>query len=247
MFCINKDKHSEWACKYEKICGIFIDKHELFNHLNTKVRVYEKSLTTMSIFNRTYTTTEENSIRDYMIEENISLEWLDLFFDILLRIPLDKNAAKQDMIAECRLYYKNNSLELKKIDEFEMDYSPETVIRWYTRDSFVYRLVNKALRTLNIDIIYKFRFFIIDLYQELKQRHSDYLSTINLNNNMIRTVYRSQHMGLNEIEKIQTSIGSLICPNSFFSTTEDFLLAKTFVAGSCSSECVLFQIDIPDS
>ncbi len=69
----------------------------------------------MSIFNRTHTTTEENSIRDYMIEENISLEWLDLFFDILLRIPLDKNAAKQDMIAERRLYYKNNSLELKKI------------------------------------------------------------------------------------------------------------------------------------
>ncbi|CAF2524499.1 unnamed protein product [Rotaria sp. Silwood2] len=76
------------------------------------------------------------------------------------------------MIAECRLYYKNNPLELKKIDEFENNYSPETVIN---------------------------------------------------------------------------CVGNLVCPNSFFSTTEDLLLAQLFVAGSCNSECVLFRIDISDS
>jgi tetratricopeptide (TPR) repeat protein len=249
VFCIDKEKHLEWTYKYEKICGIFTDKYELFHHLSTKVRAYEKSLMDISIFSRTCPTTEENSIRDYFIEENISLMWLQLFFDILLRMPLDKNVAKQDMIAECRLYYKNNSVELKRIDEFEIDYCPETVIHWYTRDSFVYRLLNKALRTLNIDIIFKFRFLIIDLYQQLKQRHIDYiesLPTINPNK-IIHTVYRSQHLGINELEKLKAGVGSLICPNSFFSTTESFLMAKAFVAGGRGSECVLFQIDIPDS
>ena len=249
VFCMNREEHSQWTCQYEKISGIFIDKYEMFHHLTTKVRIYEKSLTTMSIFNRTQMISEENSTRDYMIDDNITLAWLELFIDILLRLPLDRNAAKQDMIAECRLYYKNNALEMKKIDEFESDYSPETSIHWYTRDSFVYRLVNKALRTFNVDIIFKFRFLIIDLYQQLKQRHLNYIESIPTIDpkKIIHTVYRSQHMSVNEIEKLRTSIGELICPNSFFSTTEDYMLSRSFVAGSDSTECVLFQIDIPDS
>ncbi|CAF3425281.1 unnamed protein product [Rotaria sp. Silwood2] len=249
VFCMNKEKHSEWTYKYEKICGIFIDKYELFHNLTAKVRIYEKSLLTISIFNRSYTTGEEHSIRDYTIEENVNLMWLEAFINILLDVPLDKNVAKQDMIAECRLYYTNNPAELKKIDEFENNYCPETVINWYTRDSFVYRLVNKALRMLNIDIIFKFRFLIIDLYQQLKQCHIDYmksLSTIDPNK-VIHTVYRCQHIGTHELEKLKASIGNMICPNSFFSTTEDCLMAQSFVAGSSSSECVIFQIDIPDS
>ncbi|CAF1345482.1 unnamed protein product [Adineta steineri] len=249
VFCINKEKHSEWTCKYEKICGIFIDKNELFHHLSATVRAYEKSLTTISIFNKTCTATEEKSARDYIIEENISLMWLQSFIDILLHLPIDKNIAKQDMIAECRLYYQNNAVQLKEIDEFENNYCSDTVIYWYTRDSFVYRIVNKALRTLNIDIIFKFRFLIIDLYQQLKQHHADYirsLSTINPKK-IIRRVYRSQRMGFNEIEKLQASVNNLICPNSFFSTTENYLMSTAFVAGGCGSECVLFRIDIPDS
>ncbi|CAF1225968.1 unnamed protein product [Rotaria sp. Silwood1] len=111
VFCMNKEKHLEWTYKYEKICDIFTDKYELFHNSTAKVRSYEKSLLTMSIFHRTYITTEENSIRDYIIGENISLMWFQSFFDILLRIPLDNNLAKQDMIAECRLYYKNNPLK----------------------------------------------------------------------------------------------------------------------------------------
>ncbi|CAF3532636.1 unnamed protein product [Rotaria socialis] len=249
VFCMNKEKHSNWSCKYEKICGVFSDKYELFQNLTLQVRTYEKSLLAMSIFNRTRTATVESSTRDYIIEEDIGLMWLLMFFNILLHIPLDKNVAKQDMIAECRLYYNNNPAELKKIDEFENDYSPEMAIKWYTRDSFVYRLVNKALRTLNIDIIFKFRFLIIDLHQQLKQYHTNYIQSVSIMNpkRVMHKVYRSQHMGISKLEKLKTSVGNLICSNSFFSTTDDCLIAQAFVAGSCSSELILFEIEIPDS
>ena len=39
-------------------------------------------------------------------------------------------------------------------------YSSETAIWWYTRDSFIYRILNKALRTQNIQILISFRFLI---------------------------------------------------------------------------------------
>lgn len=250
IFCINKDKYdAELADKYDKISGIFVDKDKLFQHLTSTVRTYEKNLMTMSLFDRILDTTEEQSIRHYMIENDINLEWLEAFFDILLHLPIDANLAKQDMIAECRLYYSNNLRELQRIDEFEKTYSFETVLHWYTRDSFVYRLVNKALRTLNVDIIFKFRFLIIDIYQQLKQRHTDYIKSLSTSNpaKIIRRVYRSQFMRIKEIEKLHTCIGQLICPNTFFSTSETFLLAQGFIAGGSSFECVTFQIDIPES
>ncbi|CAF1643030.1 unnamed protein product [Didymodactylos carnosus] len=43
------------------------------------------------------------------------------------------------------------------------------------RDTFVYHLLNRALRQLNLNGIFKFRFFITDLYEQLKQEYERYL------------------------------------------------------------------------
>ncbi|CAF1519255.1 unnamed protein product [Adineta ricciae] len=51
------------------------------------------------------------------------------------------------MLNECRLYYKKNETYLKQIKEFERDYHPTKALDWYTADKFLYRIVNKALRT----------------------------------------------------------------------------------------------------
>jgi hypothetical protein len=51
------------------------------------------------------------------------------------------------------------------IDEFEMDYSSENALWWYSRDSFLYGMLNKALRTQDIDTLFLFRFFIRDIYE----------------------------------------------------------------------------------
>lgn len=197
---MDKEKHTAW-----------VNQYELFRHLTSPIRMYEKTLMTMSLFNRISTTTEEQSTRDYTIENDISLEWLQAFVDVLLYLPHDKNLAKQEMIAECRLYYRDNPIELQRIDEFEMSYTPKRTLHWYARDSFVHRLVKKALRTLNIDIIFTFRFLIIDIYQQLKQCHTNYINSLSTvdSNKIIHTVYRSQSMGMKEIEHLHTCIGQI--------------------------------------
>ncbi|CAF1685930.1 unnamed protein product, partial [Didymodactylos carnosus] len=90
---------------------------------------------------------------------------------------------KNDMLDEARLFYKENDYELKIISEFDENYISNDAIRWYTRESFLYRLLNKALRTENIDIIFKFRFFIVDLYNQLKQEHIKFIHSLSSNNN----------------------------------------------------------------
>jgi hypothetical protein len=57
--------------------------------------------------------------------------------------------------------------ELKKIEEFHSTYHQEKVLEWYTKDSFVCRLLNKALRTKNIDLFFLYRFLLQVMQSQL--------------------------------------------------------------------------------
>ncbi|CAF4183835.1 unnamed protein product, partial [Rotaria magnacalcarata] len=76
---------------------------------------------------------------------------------------------KNELINLCQKFYENNPKELSLVREFEQNYSSNQAVWWYTRDSFVYRLLNKALRVQNIDLLFLFRFFIRDIEVQLKQ------------------------------------------------------------------------------
>ncbi|CAF3727623.1 unnamed protein product [Rotaria sp. Silwood1] len=91
----------------------------------------------------------------------------------------DKSTSKIEMINECRLCYE--------IKDFEQNYSVDEAISWYTRDSFLFRTLNKALRTENIDIVFKFRFFFLtDLLNQLKFLHNEFMELLD---DMVLTVF----------------------------------------------------------
>ncbi|UJR38858.1 hypothetical protein I4U23_031526 [Adineta vaga] len=82
----------------------------------------------------------------------------------LLDIP-PSDEAKVDLLKLARKFYVDNDLELLRIDDFEKTYESIEALKWYTSDSFAYRLLNKAIRTENIDLLFSCRFFIRDLHQ----------------------------------------------------------------------------------
>ena len=59
--------------------------------------------------------------------------------------------------------------EMKIIDEFEKNYKPENAIWWYTRESCFYRMMNKALRVQDFDMLFALRFFITDIAKQIKE------------------------------------------------------------------------------
>jgi hypothetical protein len=83
----------------------------------------------------------------------------------------DEHGDKNDFLMQCRQEYSNNRLILSKINEFELNYCSEQAIYWYTQDTFVYRIVNKALRSKNVQMINKCRFFIRDLHRQTLHTH----------------------------------------------------------------------------
>ncbi|CAM4967436.1 unnamed protein product [Rotaria socialis] len=160
-------------------------------------------------------------------------------------IKMDSPQAKVDMLDECRQSYANNPIALEKIDEFEREYIPSKALWWYTRDTFVYRLLNKAFRLKNIDQIYKFRFIISDLVAQLRilqQKNHELASSLD-----ILSVYRGQYMAMEEIEYLKSNIGGLITLNAFTSTSTDLQIALNFILDPMNYEgnhAVFFEIRI---
>jgi tetratricopeptide (TPR) repeat protein len=142
---------------------------------------------------------------------------------------------KHELASFCKQYYKNNTTELKTVEEFEQDYTSNKSLWWYTRQSFVYRLLNKALRIQNIDILFLFRFFIRDINRELEKHRCS--SPV--------CVYRAQLMSKDEIQMLKDTVGEFISINSFFSTSLNRDLAIFYLTDSSFSnnlERVFFQI-----
>jgi tetratricopeptide (TPR) repeat protein len=143
------------------------------------------------------------------------------------------SADLNELMSICRDAYQGNEEQLSLVREFKNEYSSDQAVEWYTRDSFVYRMLNKALRVQNIHLIFLFRFLIRDLKKQLEK-------------NQCRsrlTVYRGQFMWNEELESLKRSTGKLISINSFLSTSRDRESAYSFLLEPNKLERVLFEID----
>lgn len=131
----------------------------------------------------------------------------------------------QTFVMTLRNYYHERNHELKILDDFEKTYTSQTAIYWYTRNTFFFHLINKALRQKNIEVIFLFGFFIKDIYVQLKNEHGNFKT--NHTDNPIVKVYRGQIISLHEIQMIED--GADFITNSFLSTSFDQSLALFLV------------------
>jgi tetratricopeptide (TPR) repeat protein len=125
------------------------------------------------------------------------------------------------------------------IEQFRTQYTRDKAVEWYTAASFIYRLINKALRTEDIELLYLFRLYIVDLCWQLEQEHKKLPTT------EVLTLYRGQEMPAEEFERLKQNTDILVSPNGFFSTSKDLNVALDFIAGGCDTDenrIVLFEI-----
>ena len=158
-----------------------------------------------------------------------------LIIDCLQRM---KSTSKEieEFVESCRDHkdFKGGQRHLHLLDEFRKEYSSEKSLWWYTRDSFVYRMLNKALRAQNIDILFLFRFFIRDLGEQLKR--NQWMSP--------GSAYRGQSLSKDELNRLRQSVGTVISINSFLSTTLYRDVANFYIGGTSEQlEKVLFKIN----
>ena len=155
------------ARSVRKIHGVFTNTEELCQQVLHDAHICRLNRSThLNVFDNQEVSTIQN--RHGSAIRSI---WSQMLLQALLLMPIPTTDVYREMLDEARRFYRNNSAQLAQIDDFEKNYQVDKAIVWYSRDSFAYRLVNKALRTQNLTVIFKFRHFIRDVYEQLTKLH----------------------------------------------------------------------------
>ncbi|CAF3121515.1 unnamed protein product [Rotaria socialis] len=208
------------ACsEYPKVVAICTDQQQLIKSIHGTIQSMSNQTMSFTLFD----SSKQNSTRD-----SASILWYRLLIDILKILP-HTDQSKNEMLDKCAEFYRFNEVELQKIETFRTSYTASKAIEWYTSECFLYKLLNKALRTEDIDLLYIFRFYIIDLYSQLELEHH---KQFRINNNWDKLiVYRGQLISKDEFKRMKENLGMRISINSFMSTSEDINVALAFIAG----------------
>ncbi|CAF1135549.1 unnamed protein product [Rotaria sordida] len=237
VFCQDQKRNEQWANKYHKVNGVFVDRTKLVTRISKDQMSRNKVEDSASI---SVITSGSQSLQ----ARNAIFMWFQLFIEVLLRMHHKSNDRKE-LLDICKKSYKDNHQEMKIIDEFEKTYKAENAIWWYTRESCFYRMMNKALRVQDFDMLFAFRFFITDISKQIKSKHEKFIRTCD-NRNIIR-VYRGQIIGNDELELMKNSIGEFLSMNSFLSTTLDRSTALDFARATPKRDNlqqIIFEIKI---
>ena len=168
IYCIYLSEPTEEK-RVLKVHGVFTDAVVLHQQVLIDRRTYQLNQSThLNILD-----VDERSIIQNTKENVARSMWSAMLLQALLRMPTTTTDMYREMLDEARSFYKNNPAQIAQIDCFQQNYRKEDAINWYTRDSFTYRLMNKAFRTQNLAIIFKFRTFIRDVYEQLMKLHRD--------------------------------------------------------------------------
>ncbi|CAF2158317.1 unnamed protein product [Rotaria magnacalcarata] len=111
---------------------------------------------------------------------------------------------------------------------FHHEYHRQSPIWWYTKDLFIYGMLNKALRTFNVECMLKMGFFIRKLHQQIEQLYykqlDDYRESF--------TVYRDQALSQQNFQKLLTAKDGLLSFNSFLLGSKNRKVSMSFVEDS---------------
>lgn len=98
---------------------------------------------------------------------NGHFSYSQVLLDCLLRMKSDQSD-RDELISCCSTEYEGNACQSDHIREFEENYSSSKALWWYTRNTFFHKMLNAALRTQNIHLIFLFCLFIADIRRQLQ-------------------------------------------------------------------------------
>ena len=252
--CANARRHERWTKKWSKIKGVLTDIYSICDIIKQNQQM-EPNLLAI----RPLALSEENelflgflAVGDDVQSKNLdeldpSFMFTTVLKEILLGLEYNE-ISMQNLVALCREKYLEDEKELAFIDEFEKAYYLKTPISWYTHETFLYKMLNLALRTLDVKTIIKMGFFLHDLHSQIVQLYNEQFTKKEYSYSFI--VYRGQALIIKDFDMLMKSVGGLISFNNFLSTTRMKDIALQFAYGGENLPGrvgILFIIDIDPS
>ena len=227
IFCRDEQQHKKWAKDWPKIKGVFTRIESICATLKQAARQCERDAMPMS-----FITNDADTLTKSFDQLDSSFMYTQIFKEILLTIQFQKEHF-QEFIALCRQKFADNPDELKNIKSLEKTYPKKTPIWWYTCECFLYPMLNRALRTMDIDVIIKMGFYIGDLHRHIEQLHSKQFVIPKSTEKFL--VYRGQGMSKIDFNQMRKSKGGLMSFNNFLSTSKNKEVSLSFANHSLTN------------
>ncbi|CAF1433687.1 unnamed protein product [Adineta steineri] len=239
IFCEDSTKYLNISRQYSNVVDVCTDHESLKSSIENEISSLKLNL----FSNQTLKSVHSLTFSEDLTNCDAFFSYI-FFLELLKQMPQTKQA-KDLMLNKCQDYYRNDKKQYLLIELFRNTYQSDEAIHWYIKDSFIYRLVNRAFRTENITLWYLFRFYLIDLCKQLELIHKEQ----NIQTSLI--LYRGQsRMSIKEFNYLKSNIGSFILANGFFSSTTDIQIANSFLSGAINTEdykVILFKIIVEQS
>jgi tetratricopeptide (TPR) repeat protein len=230
------DKYEELIKECKSVKGVYTEIEHIYVAIKQDVRRLVINLTPISIIS-------PNSSAN-LDELDQSFMYTQLLKEIIIDIEYDAKKAREEFTQFFHNCSAAKDFQSKAINQFERYYETHTAIWWYTKEEFVFSSLNKALRTQDIETIFKMGFFVQDLHQEIEKQ---YLETPH---NSKIVVYRGQGLSNVVFEKLKKSEGGLLSFNCFLSTSIDRDISFQFADSNQqnpNATAVLYKMEIDPS
>ena len=228
-----KGNHETWFNQYPEIRGVYTSILSLRDQLATDMKIVDRNLLGFEVMERSLS----NNTSSKANQQEALFMYDQLFRDIVLNISDDD---MQDMYEFCGQKYRDSAQEQEFLKVFQHKYSSHSPVWWYTQEAFLYRMLNKALRTHQYDILYLLRVFIRHLHQQIvaeqkKQSHEH------------MKLFRGQAMDKADFDRLHESKGGLLSISSFLSTSSDREAALRFARETLTDKrkaSILMEISV---
>ena len=234
----NISEHEQWIKAWSKIKGVYTSINTIYKTLQLHIEQWNQDHISISFIN-----SDEDNSNLNLNELDPSFMYTQIFKEIFVDMEHNEQSLK-DFAIYLREQYANKPVELDTIDKFEREYDPQSAIQCYTRYTFAYTMLNKALRTLESKTLIKMGFFLRDIHRQIQQLHQQQF--ISARKKFVK-VYRGQCLSKEDLEKLLKSRGKLISFNNFLSTSEmqdvAFLLAES-ASQSANEVGILFEMSV---
>ena len=239
VFCRNQALHQQWAQSWSIVKGVFTEIIPICDLLKRAVRQCDQNTISISFVPTSERVCTHNLDQSFM--------YTQILKEILLTIDFDQQSVN-DFFVFCREKFAENAQQLEEITKLEQEYRQHTPIWWYTYECFLYSMLNRALRMIEVDTIIKMGFFLRGLHEQIAELHQEQYG--HRRNRQKFTVYRGQCLSRGAYQQMLRTRGGLISFNNFLSTSKKMNVSLDFARRCLSnpdSIGVLFVMTIDPS
>jgi len=208
IFCGNRDYHSIWARRYSKVRCVETDMQQVLYLIEQNILKWYKEASSLRV----------NLPAFAPIFDDWDKSEMNNLHRYLKVVPNFKNRlqAKEDLVNLARTIYSDET-NLSYIDAFEetySEYNKEAIMKWYTQESFLYKITNNCLRIATSDSIQYCRLLLKDIEQAIKEQYKE------KSKHFCGVLYRGAYLSQEEWASLKANLGGEIEMHGFLSVSK---------------------------